>query len=77
MKQTSADVDQPSNFFIIQNPKFTYVVVQHVPFTLYRLANAEGADYANHISTCHPNYTSQVLQTFEKRCSPKPFGQTK
>ena len=23
------------------------------------------------------NYTSQVLYTFEKTCSPKPFGQTK
>ena len=26
---------------------------------------------------CNQSYTSQVLLTFEKRCSPKPFGQTK
>ena len=28
-------------------------------------------------SISRQSYTSQVLQTFEKRCSPKPFGQTK
>ena len=28
-------------------------------------------------SISRQSYTSQVLQTFEKRCSPNPFGQTK
>ena len=61
------------------NDEMSYQVALEsgLPWKEFGAAFEAGVKVGDQILGVKQSYTSQVLYTFEKRCSPKPFGQTK